>query len=207
MGIIVRVTAAAVMIVTATTASAGQKASPADVARAMSGTWTINLALSTAFGPGRSGPGRSRGPAYAISGAGLQRGGRGGGGGGDTPTTGADLTPEELAERAAMRQIQQLPARITVAATPETFAITGEHSTETCAANGKTDKIQVGDVPVGVKCRWDKDKLRQEFSTTRSKLIRVWGVDEAGHLVLKVKLEGIGQNTPEATAVFDRVDR
>jgi hypothetical protein len=63
------------------------------------------------------------------------------------------------------------------------------------------------DVSVGVKCRWDKDRLRQEFSTTRSKLIRVWGLDENGRLVLKGKLEGIGQNSPEATAVFDRSDR
>lgn len=204
----VRLTAAAVMVAAATTPSAGQKASVEDVARQMSGTWTINRALSPAFGSGRSGAGRSGGgSAYAIAGTPAQRGGRGGGGAAAGPVSGADLTPEELAERQAMRDLQQIAARITIAATPESFSIISERSTDACAPNGKTEKRQMGTVSVGVKCRWEKDKLRQEYSTTRSKLIHVWGMDDAGRLVLKGKLEGIGLNSPEATAVFDRADR
>lgn len=196
-----------VMLLAVTIPAAGQKVAVADVARQMSGTWTINRALSPTLAPGRSG-GRSGGPAYAIAGVPFQRGGRGGGGGGEaTPSSSADLTPEELAERNAMRQIQQIAAKVTIAASPESFSIRDERGEQTCAATGKSEKSRMFDVSVGVKCRWDKDKLRQEFATTRSKLIRTWGVDDAGHLVLTGKLEGIGQNTPEATAVFDRVDR
>jgi hypothetical protein len=58
---------------------------------------------------------------------------------------------------------------------------------------------------VDVKCRWDKTQLRQEISTTQSKLIRTWGIDDREMLVLKLKVEGINQNTPEAAAFFDRV--
>jgi hypothetical protein len=171
----------------------------------MSGTWTINLGLSHAVSPGRSNGGRSGGGArYAIAGTAFQRGGGGGGGGGDASS---DLTPEEMAERTAMRQIQQIAAKITIAASAESFSITDDRGTQTCAANGKSEKTQMFNVSMGVKCRWDKDRLRQEFSTTRSKLIRTWALDDAGRLLLKGKLEGIGQNTPEATAVFDRADR
>ncbi len=195
----------ALVIAAAALPAAAQKPAVADIATQMSGTWTINRSLSPAFAPARSG-GRSRGgAAFAIAAVPLQRGGgRGGGGGGDLSSSSADLTPEELAERTAMRQIQQIAAKITIAATVETFSITDDRGTRTCAVNGKNEKTQMYDVPVGVKCRWDKDKLRQEISTTRSKLIRVWGIDEAGRLVLKGKLEGIGQNSPEAVAVFDR---
>jgi hypothetical protein len=55
-----------------------------------------------------------------------------------------------------------------------------------------------------VKCKWDKTQLRQEYANTRSKLIRVWNVDEHGRLVLTMKLEGVNQNTPEVTAIYDR---
>jgi len=133
----------------------------------------------------------------------FQRGGRGGGGGGNTPASSADLTPAELAERTAMMQMRQIAPKITIAATAETFSLDDGRS-EACTVNGKNEKMTVSDVQMDFKCRWDKDKLRQEFATTRSKLIRVWGLDDSGHLVLKAKLEGIGQNTPEATAVFDR---
>lgn len=204
-----RLSVAAAVLVAATIPAAAQKTSVADVARQMSGTWTINRALSPAFTPGRSNGGRSGGAAYAVAGTRWQRGGRGGGGGGGDalPSSNADLTPEELADRTAMRQIQQIAARVTIAATAERFSLTDERGEHTCTVTGKTEKTQMFGVPVGVKCRWDKDRLRQEFSTTRSKLIRTWGLDEAGRLVLTGKLEGIGQNSPEATAVFDRTDR
>src|SRR4051794_8536660 len=109
MRIAIRLTVVAVMIAAATTPSAGQKAATAaDAAKQMSGAWTINLALSHAFAPSGGGPGRGRGgAAYAFAGAPFQRGGRGGGDA--SPAAGADLTPEELAERTVMRQIQQIP--------------------------------------------------------------------------------------------------
>ena len=203
---VIRLAATGVMVAAVTMPVVGQKTDVADVAKRLSGTWVINRALSPAFAPARGG-GRSRGgAAYAIAGMPFQRGGRGGGGiGGDAgPASSADLTPEELAERNAMQQIRQIAPKLTIAATAERVTITDERGEHTCTVNGKNEKSQMYDVSVGVKCRWDKDKLRQEFATTRSKLVRTWGLDDNGHLVLKAKLEGIGQNTPEATAVFDR---
>ena len=202
MNIVVKVAVASGIVAAATLPVAGQKTSVADIARQMSGTWTINRALSPAFAPGRGG-GRV-GPSYAISGMAFQ-GRRGSGGGGlDTPSSSADLTPTELAERAAMGRLRQIAAKLTIAATAESFSITDERGEQTCAVNDKNQKLQVGDVTVNAKCRWDKDKLRQEYSATTSKLVRTWGIDADGRLVMKGKLEGMNQNTPEATAVFDR---
>jgi hypothetical protein len=206
---LVRVATAVGLIAAATMPISGQKPSVADVAKQMSGTWIINRALSPAFAPPRGNRGRSGGgAAYAVSAVPFQRGGRGGGGGGaDSPSSSADLTPAELAERAAMGQLRQIAAKLTIVATAETFSVTDERGEQTCAINDKSQKIQVSDVTIGEKCRWDKDKLRQEFSATSSKLIRTWELDGAGHLVMKGKLEGMNQNTPEATAVFDRSDK
>src|SRR5262245_58940905 len=84
-----------------------QKASPADVAAKMSGTWTINRELSPGFAAPSGGRGRrGAGAAFALAGmAGQRRGSVPGGGGGDGP---GDMTPEELAGMEAMRQIQQI---------------------------------------------------------------------------------------------------
>ncbi|HEY2432387.1 MAG TPA: hypothetical protein VGI12_06905 [Vicinamibacterales bacterium] len=204
---VVRFAVAGALIVAAAAPMAGQKTSVADVAKQMSGAWTIDLALSPAFAPARGNGGRRGGAAFAISASPLQRGGRGGGGGGDTPSSNDDLTPAELAERGVMMQLRQIAPRITIAATAETFSITDERGQQTCDLNDKGQKVQMSDVAVTAKCHWDKDKLRQEFSATRSKLIRVWNLDEAGRLVMKGKLEGMNQNTPEATAVFQRNDK
>ena len=202
MNIIVRLSVVSGLVAAATLPVAGQKTSVADVAKQLSGSWTINRTLSPAFAPGR-GPGRG-GPAYAISGMAFQGRRGGGGGGGDTPSSSADLTPAELAERAAMGKLRQIAPKITIAATAESFSITDDRGEQTCAINDKNQKLQIGDVAVNAKCRWDKDKLRQEFAATTSKLIRTWGLDADGRLVMKGKLEGMNQNTPEATAVFDR---
>lgn len=200
----VRLAVTAGLAVTVTMPIAGQKISVADIAKQMSGTWTINRALSPAFGPGR-GAGRV-GPAYAIAGLAFQ-GRRGGGGGEPTASSAADLTPAELAERTAMARLRQLAPKITIAATTESFAISDERGEQTCAVNDKNQKLHVGDTAVNAKCRWDKDKLRQEFSATTSKLVRTWGLDADGRLVMKGKLEGMNQNTLEAAAVFDRSDK
>jgi hypothetical protein len=202
--IVKRLAIAGAMLAAAALPGAAQKASVADVARQLSGTWTINRALSPAFAPGRGNGGRAQtGARFAVGGAGVQ-GRRGGGGGDPTPSSAADLTPAELAERGAMQRLRQISSKLTIAATAETLSITDERGEQSCAVNGKGTKAQMYDVSVDVKCRWDKDKLRQEFSTTSLKLIRVWGLDESNRLVLKAKIEGVGQNSPEATAVFDR---
>jgi hypothetical protein len=196
-------TAAALTAMAAVTPLDAQKLPPADLAARLSGTWTINPSLSPSLAPrGRSG--RTGGPQFAMRPALFQRGGRGGGGGGDTPSSGADLTPAEQAEQVAMRQLRQIAPEITITATPESVSFVDVRGEQACGTNGKGIKLTIADAPVTMKCKWDKELLRQEFATTRTSLIRTWSLDDAGHLVLKARYEGLTQNTPEAVAVFDR---
>ena len=67
-----------------------------------------------------------------------------------------------------------------------------------------------------VKSKWDKKVLRQEFTNSQAKLTQTWGLDDAGHMVLTMKVEsmtvnlGAGADRPtalvsqERKAVFDR---
>jgi hypothetical protein len=185
--------------------------SGAELASRITGSWTINLTLSPSFKPsGRSGPGRAgggvpRGAAYAVSGIAAQRG-RGGGGGNNYPSPSGpgDLTPEARAELNALTQIEQLAPALTIKATAETASFTDQRGEQRCAINGKTAKVNLFDAHIDVKCRWDKDALRQEFSSTSTKVTRTWGLDENGHLVVKSRVETYGQSPIEAVAVFDR---
>jgi hypothetical protein len=186
---------------------------PQDLAGKLSGTWVLNRELSTGAAPG---PGRGRGgPGYSAprfaTAAVPQRGGRGGLA---TPTDATDLTPEQRAEQVAMRQLQQIDPRITIKASAETVTFTDARGERTFAVNDKTSTIDVGGSGVKVKSKWDKRALKQEFSNTQAKLVETWGLDEADHLVLTVKLEsmtmGVGVdrltpvNPPERKFVFDR---
>jgi hypothetical protein len=181
---------------------AAQKLSPADVAARLTGTWTINQKLSPAIAP--RGRGGNSAPAFAIRPASFQRGGRGGGGGGDTPSSASDMTPAEQAERAAMQQLRQIAPEITIKASAESVSFTDVRGEQSCGTAGKGVKLTIADAPVTMKCKWDKEQLRQEFATTRSSLIRTWSLDDSGHLVLRARYEGLAQNTPDAVAVFDR---
>jgi hypothetical protein len=182
--------------------AAAQKAGPADVAARLTGTWTINRALSPALrAPGRSGAGRG-GSAYALGAATAQRGGRGGGASDATPSSAADLTPAELAERQAIQQVEQIAPSMTIKASAESASIVDPRGELTCAVNDKNAKVETFGAPLALKCRWDKQQLRQEFSSTRSKLVRTWEVNDTDHLVLKIRIEGVSAG--EATAVFDR---
>lgn len=178
-----------------------QKLPAADVAARLTGRWTINRSLSPAIGgPGRSGPPRSGGAGYRPA-AFLQGGGRGGGGASGP----GDLTPAELAERAAMRQLLQIAPEITIKATAETVSFADVRGERTCAVDGKATPMDLGDVHVSTKCRWEKQQLRQEFAATHGKVTRTWTVDDQDHLVIKARVEAIGQDVSEARAVYDRV--
>lgn len=207
MRVLVTVAAAGAMTLAASMPAAGQKNAAADVARRMSGTWTLNRELSPALGAaGRAGRGRGGTPPGVL----FQRGGFPQGVRANptntepTPSGAGDLTPAELAERMAMRQIQQIPPTIVIAATADHVSIEDEYGEQSCAIDGRTDKVRTFRVYMDVKCKWDKNRLRQEYATTRSKLIRVWRVRDDDRLVLTAKIEGINQNTPEAVAIFDR---
>ncbi len=182
-----------------------QKAPAAEIVAKFSGKWTINPSLSPSIkGPGRSGPGRGAAPAYAMARFAPQRGGRGGGGADQTPASAADLTPAELAERKAIVQIEQIAPSITITATPESVTFVDSRGELTCATSDKGSKLDTFGSPITMKCKWDKEQLRQEFSATHSKLTRTWEVDSNDHLVLRVRVEGVSQGAGAATAVFDR---
>jgi uncharacterized protein YnzC (UPF0291/DUF896 family) len=187
-----------------------QKLSPAEIAEKMSGTWNLNRELSPGFSspPGRGQGRQSGGPSFALAGAVPQRGGggRGGGGGlgGDLPNTNADLTPEELAAQAAIRQLQMIAPTITIKATADNVTFVDQRGEQSFAIDGKSSKMDVNNAHIDVKNRWDKQVLRQEFSNPKTKLHRSWEIDGNGRLVMKARIESMTLNSTEVKAVFDR---
>ena len=114
------------------------------------------------------------------------------------------MTPAELAERATMRGLLQISPEITIKASADSVSFTDVRGETICTADGKAAELNVPNVKLALKCRWDKEQLRQEFASTRTKLTRLWSVDGNDHLVLKARVEAIGQDTAEATIFFDR---
>jgi len=198
---------AALSLVAATTVAvgltaAGQKVSPQDLAGKLSGTWVLNRDLSTGFGrpSGRRGGADLLDARFAAAGVVAQR--RGGGGG--APSDASDLTPEQRAEQAAMQQLQQIAAQITIRASADSVTFIDTRGERTFTIDDKTSKIEISGSSVSVKSKWDKSVLKQEFSNTQAKLVETWGVDEAGRLVLSAKMESMTLRTPEQRAIFDR---
>jgi hypothetical protein len=195
---------AALVMTTVAVGLHAQKPAPADIAAKMSGTWKINRELSPSVRP----PAPPRGGGMASAGgarlvlASMQR--RGGGGGGGGMTTNADLTPEVLAARAAIRDLQAVPEVLTVKATADTIAFSDPRGERSYDINGKNAKMEVNGASVSVKTKWDKDAVRQEFSTPEMKLVKTWELDDSGHLVLKVRIESMTLNTADTKAVYDR---
>jgi len=188
---------AALCAMTMAGAAADAPQAPQDLAAKLSGTWVLNRDLSTGFGaPGR---GRGRGPAlFAI--ASPVQGRRGGGGGGDA----SDLTPDQRAQQAAMRQLEQIDARITIKASGDSVTFSDARGERTYTINDKATEITVSGSPVKVKSKWDKQALKQEFTNPQAKLVQTWSVDASDHLVLGAKVESLTLVTPERKAVFDR---
>ena len=171
-----------------------------DLAVRLSGTWVFNRELSSGFGAaGRGGRGSRPAARFAIA-PGFQ--GRGGGGGGASDAS--DLTPDQRAEQAALRQLQQIEARITIKASAAEITFTDTRGERTYVINDKTSEMFVGGSPVKVKSKWDKQVLKQEFANSQAKLLQLWTVDGSDRLVLTAKVESLKLVTPERKAVFDR---
>lgn len=182
-----------------------------DLAGRLSGTWVFNRELSSGFGaPGRgrppsprlrrpSGGPRPRALFAATASAAPQRGGAGAGSG-----DGTDLTPEQRAEQAAMRQLQQIDARITIKAAADSVTFIDTRGERTYAINDKSSEFFVSSSPVKVKSKWDKQVLKQEFTNPQAKLVQTWSIDGSDHLVLTAKVESLRLVTPERKAVFNR---
>jgi hypothetical protein len=192
-----------VLVLAALGVSAGaQNPTPAEVAQKLTGTWVLNRELSKGFtapgarpgGPGRGGAMFAVAPAY----------GQGRGGGGGQGAAGAsDLSPAEIADMNAMRQLQQIAEVITIAAATDQITFSDARGERRYAIDGKSTRVDMAG-EVTVKSRWDKATLKQEFSTAQNKLTQTWSVDENGRMVLLAKLESMRLRTPEQRAVFDR---
>jgi hypothetical protein len=202
----------AVILFTALTAyGAGVGAQPAnaDIAARISGSWQLNKELSpilAAPGPGRGG--RGGGALFALAPAAFgQRGGRGGGGGGGGTEAGSPLMKEEVAAQAALTILEQVPLEITIQATASEITFTEPRGQWIYKIDGKNATIQVPGSTLKVKTKWDRDVLRQEFSSTRRVLKRSWTVNADNRLVLTQRIESLTYNTKDMQAVFDRVAR
>jgi hypothetical protein len=126
-----------------------------------------------------------------------------GGGGGQAAAGASDLSPAEIADMNAMRQLQQIAEVITIAAAADQITFTDARGERRYAIDGKSTRLEMAG-EVTVKSRWDKATLKQEFSTAQNKLTQTWSVDENGRMVLLAKLESMRLRTPEQRAVFDR---
>ena len=191
---------ATALLLTWTVAHA-QKTSVAEVAASLSGTWKVNRDLSDAL----SEPARGRrGGALFTTGIPVgQRGGRGGGGG-DAANTSADLTPDELAAQAAIRELQRVAEIVTIKATVDSVSFSDTRGERTYLVNGRKILTDIAGAKVNVKSNWDKNALKQEFSTPKATFRETWEVDQNNRLVLRAKLESMTMVSKEVKTVFDR---
>jgi hypothetical protein len=211
---VARMARAAVTVVAMAGSVLAQEGTPADVAAKLSGTWKLNLELSPSLtAPGRSGGRRGTrggglrggGSSLALGMTALQRGGGGRGGGGLEPVeSGADLPPLEAAAQKVLQVFQQIPTDVTIAATATSVTFKDPSGQGTFVIDGKTAALDIAGSQIKVKTKWDGAVLRQEFSTTRRKVIRSWGLDARNLLVLTMRVESLTLNTTELRAVFDR---
>lgn len=186
-------------------AKAEARMQPQDLAGKLSGTWVLNSDLSKGFGaPGRGRGGPQPQALFAATATATVVPQRGGGGAGAGSSDATDLTPEQRAEQAAMRQLQQIEARITIKAAADSVTFIDSRGEHTYAISDKASEIFVSSSPVKVKSKWDKQVLKQEFTNPQAKLVQTWSIDGTDHLVLTAKVESLRLITPERRAVFDR---
>jgi hypothetical protein len=188
-----------------------QKSTPVEIAQKLTGSWKVNRELSPSLGRGRGGQEAAAlaGPRLVL--ASFQRGGRGGAAA--DASSPQDLTPDQIAARNAVRQLQQVPDTLKIVATAEQITFTDARGVSSFPINNKAVKIDVADAKVEVKTKWDKATVRQEFNAYQQKMTKMWSVDESGRLVLNVLVESMILNTNSgvpswtqqtATAIFDR---
>lgn len=184
-----------------------QSASPADIARKLTGSWKLNVELTpTAVKPGRGRGAASRAPLFAVAGVAAQRGGRGGGGsggGGQPGSESAPLMAEEVAAQAALTVLHEVPVQIAIEASADAVTFREPRGEWHFKIDGKNASMDVPGGTLHSKSKWEKGVLRQEFSSAQRKLVKSWSIDLNDRLVLTEKVESFAANS-ESKAVFDR---
>jgi hypothetical protein len=198
---------------------AAQTATPAEIATRLSGSWKLNVALTPASEKPARGRGEvSRAPRLTVSQPAMQRGGgRGGGapgggapgggapgGGGQPGSESAPLMAEEIAAQAALATLHEVPLEIVIEAHAGSVTFREPRGEWHFNIDGKNASMDVPGGTLHSKSKWEKGALRQEFSSTRRKLVKTWSVDAQDRLVLTERVESFAP-TSESKAVFDRV--
>ena len=204
-----RFTAAAVIggLLGLTSLVAAQTATPAEIATRLSGSWKLNVALTPASEKPARGRGEvSRTPRLTVSQPAMQRGGgRGGGapgGGGQPGSESAPLMAEEIAAQAALATLHQVPLEIVIEAHAGSVTFREPRGEWHFTIDGKNASMDVPGGTLHSKSKWEKGALRQEFSSTRRKLVKTWSVDAQDRLVLTERVESLAP-TSESKAVFE----
>jgi hypothetical protein len=195
---------------------AAQSSSPAEMAARLTGNWKLNADLTPAApASGRGRGGRDRAPAFAVAmpaqrgggGGGAGRGGAGRGdgfGGGAQPGgESAPLTPDEVAEQAALSVLHEVPTELAIEASAEAVTFRDPRGEWHFNIDGRNTSMDVPGGALRTKSKWDHNGLRQEFSSGHRKLTKTWSLDAGGRLVLTERIESLTFNS-ESKAVFDR---
>lgn len=127
--------------------------------------------------PERSeGRGGRRPGGFGGGGYGGGRGGFGGGRGGDA--IGGGFNSDQMAAmRAAMREAGQTPDILNIVVSGDVVSFTTDQGVvRRFTANGKKEKIELGDVKVDCVTSWNHDTLTQEMKAGGATITRTWQV-------------------------------
>jgi hypothetical protein len=112
--------------------------------------------------------------------------------------------PAEAAAQAALTVLHQVALELKVEATPDSVRFVEPRGEWDFKVDGRTTSMEVPGGAIKVKSKWEKNALRQEFSSTQRKLLKSWTIDGDGRLVLTERIESIAFNSKESKAVYDR---
>jgi hypothetical protein len=114
------------------------------------------------------------------------------------------VTTEEAAAQAALAAIQQIPLELTIEATATEMKLVEVRGESLFKLDGKNVAVGVPGARIKVKSKWERGKLRQEFSSALQALVRTWFVDADGRLVLTQHRQSLTFISKEVQAIFDR---
>lgn len=136
--------------------------------------------------------GRRPGGGFGGGGYGGGRGGFGGGRGGDAIGGGSFSNDQMAAMRAAMREVSQSPNILNIVVSGDMVSFTTDQGVvRRYTADGKKEKIELGDVKVDCVTKWDQDTLTQEMKAGGVTITRTWqAVTDGQQLAITISTAG-----------------
>ena len=186
---------------------AAQSAGPREMAARLTGVWKLNLELK----PASPKPGRGRGfgggavGSFAALLSPAQRGGRGGdrGGGDARGESSAPLMPAEVAAQTALSILHEVPIELSIDARAEDVTFRDPRGEWHFKIDDRNSTMEVPGGTLRTRSKWDRNMLRQEFSSAQRALVKTWSIDANDRLVLVERIESVTLRS-ESKAVFDR---